>query len=287
MTTIGDIEYESAAGTAARLAGNTASTKNFLTSTGSGGTATAPAWGTIATGDLPAQYLPLSGGTMSGPLNMGAQQISNIGAGVASTDVVQYAQVAALQACNESGYATWTYDPFTVYVVNPAFSANGVASGVLLLSRFLYLPYSQTLNGYVDMYWNKKTAGASGIYVGVYSLGSTSGTIMGSGSPDLTSQATSAYSLHTGVTSWPAGWYAFGYLADTQASSGQISSPFCPQNSVSYTVGYAPPGDNGTVAPIPRTAYYNGSYGTLPTTITLSNFTSNTSSYCLMQAQIR
>jgi hypothetical protein len=54
MTTTGDLEYESAANTAARLAGNTTSTKNFLTSMGSGGNATAPAWGTLAAADLPA-----------------------------------------------------------------------------------------------------------------------------------------------------------------------------------------------------------------------------------------
>ena len=53
MTTTGDVEYESANNVASRLPGNTTSTKNFLTSTGSGGTATAPAWGTIASGDVP------------------------------------------------------------------------------------------------------------------------------------------------------------------------------------------------------------------------------------------
>jgi trimeric autotransporter adhesin len=54
MTTTGDIEYESGANTAARLGGNTTTTKNFLTSTGSGSASAAPAWGTIASGDMPA-----------------------------------------------------------------------------------------------------------------------------------------------------------------------------------------------------------------------------------------
>jgi hypothetical protein len=53
MTTTGDIEYESAANTAARLAGNTTTTKKFLTGTGTGAAAQAPAWGTIATTDVP------------------------------------------------------------------------------------------------------------------------------------------------------------------------------------------------------------------------------------------
>ena len=53
MTTHGDMIYESAALAAAALAGNTSITKQFLTSTGSGGTANSPAWGVIAASDLP------------------------------------------------------------------------------------------------------------------------------------------------------------------------------------------------------------------------------------------
>lgn len=52
-TTLGDLLYGGASGTPTRLAGNTTTTKEFLTSTGSGGLATAPTWGTIAAGDLP------------------------------------------------------------------------------------------------------------------------------------------------------------------------------------------------------------------------------------------
>ena len=64
MTTLGDILFENATPAAARLGGNTASTKNFLTSTGVAGTAQAPAWGTIATSDLP--VIPVSGGGTGG-----------------------------------------------------------------------------------------------------------------------------------------------------------------------------------------------------------------------------
>jgi hypothetical protein len=53
MTTTGDLEYESAANTASRLAGNTTSTKNFLTQTGNGSVSAAPIWGTIAEADMP------------------------------------------------------------------------------------------------------------------------------------------------------------------------------------------------------------------------------------------
>lgn len=53
VTTLGDIDYGGASGAPTRLQGNTTSTKNFLISTGSGGSATAPAWGTIVAGDVP------------------------------------------------------------------------------------------------------------------------------------------------------------------------------------------------------------------------------------------
>jgi len=55
-TTIGDIIYASATGTPGtltRLAGNITATKQFLVQTGNGTTSAAPAWGSIADGDLP------------------------------------------------------------------------------------------------------------------------------------------------------------------------------------------------------------------------------------------
>lgn len=54
MTTLGDLIYENATPAAARLPGNTAATKKFLTQTGTGTTSAAPAWGTLGTSDLPA-----------------------------------------------------------------------------------------------------------------------------------------------------------------------------------------------------------------------------------------
>lgn len=56
MTTLGDLAYggtSPSAGTPARLAGGTAAAKQFLTQTGTGSASAAPAWGTVATSDLP------------------------------------------------------------------------------------------------------------------------------------------------------------------------------------------------------------------------------------------
>jgi hypothetical protein len=53
MTTLGDIIYENATPAATRLAGNTTTTKKFLTQTGNGSISAAPGWNTIGVGDIP------------------------------------------------------------------------------------------------------------------------------------------------------------------------------------------------------------------------------------------
>ena len=52
MTTLGDIIYEDATPAAARLAGNTTTTKEFLSQTGDGTVSAAPAWAQPAAADL-------------------------------------------------------------------------------------------------------------------------------------------------------------------------------------------------------------------------------------------
>jgi hypothetical protein len=54
MTTLGDMIDGAAGGAAARLAGPTSATKQFLTSTGTGSAAQTPAWAAIGNADLPA-----------------------------------------------------------------------------------------------------------------------------------------------------------------------------------------------------------------------------------------
>lgn len=58
MTTLGDVTYGGASGTGTRLAGNTTSTKNFLTQTGTGSVSAAPAWGTIVSADISTAMTP-------------------------------------------------------------------------------------------------------------------------------------------------------------------------------------------------------------------------------------
>ena len=53
MTALGDVMYGGAAGAVTRLAGNTTTTRKFLSQTGDGANSAAPAWGTIADTDVP------------------------------------------------------------------------------------------------------------------------------------------------------------------------------------------------------------------------------------------
>jgi hypothetical protein len=53
LTTLGDILFANTGGTDSRLAGNTSTTKMFLSSTGNGTTSAAPAWGALSAADVP------------------------------------------------------------------------------------------------------------------------------------------------------------------------------------------------------------------------------------------
>jgi hypothetical protein len=63
ITTLGDIVYGDGANSATRLAGNTTTSKRFLTQTGTGAVSAAPGWNAIVDGDIPSA---LTGKTYNG-----------------------------------------------------------------------------------------------------------------------------------------------------------------------------------------------------------------------------
>ncbi|MCX6106238.1 MAG: hypothetical protein NTY08_10455 [Proteobacteria bacterium] len=66
LTTAGDLIYGGTAGAGTRLGGNTTTTKQFLTGTGTGSAATAPTWGALSASDIPAHSAALiTSGTLA------------------------------------------------------------------------------------------------------------------------------------------------------------------------------------------------------------------------------
>jgi hypothetical protein len=133
MTTTGDIEYESAANTAARLAGNTTGTKNFLISTGSAGSATAPAWGLIAAGDLPAGTTSTKGalqldGTATDIVALGTQAAGSVGKPADAGHV--HPSSALNPSATDQGFKAWVGDP--IGFLSPSVAP---AAGILYLAR--------------------------------------------------------------------------------------------------------------------------------------------------------
>ena len=82
FTTLGDLLYGGASGAGTRLAGNTSSTKEFLTQTGTGSASAAPAWAALASGDVTGAlgYTPLKPANNLSDVTNAATALYNIGA---------------------------------------------------------------------------------------------------------------------------------------------------------------------------------------------------------------
>lgn len=111
-TTLGDISYRDSSSNT-RLAGNTSTTKNFLTQTGSGTISAAPAWSTISANDVPnLEALNTSSGLTIAKGGTGATNASGartslglaIGADVQAFD----ADLSALAALSTTGILSRT-----------------------------------------------------------------------------------------------------------------------------------------------------------------------------------
>jgi len=108
MTTLGDIEYESGANTAARLAGNTATQQKFLSQTGNGTVSAAPAWSVVSGQYLcaPTNYAPGAQVTLnasSGTFAAFSSATVNTGSFAAppsGTVIVEVALAASISASN-------------------------------------------------------------------------------------------------------------------------------------------------------------------------------------------
>jgi hypothetical protein len=110
MTTLGDITYEDATPAPARLAGTTSATKHYLTQTGTGSVSAAPAWGTIAAGDVPTLNQNTTGTAANitdtldqvpapaANVSLNSHKITGLADGTASTDAAAFGQIPVADA---------------------------------------------------------------------------------------------------------------------------------------------------------------------------------------------
>ena len=140
MTTLGDIEYESGANTASRLAGNITATNKFLSQTGTGTVSAAPVWNAIAVGDVPA--LPASKitsgqlGVTQGGTGLGVLTAHNVLIGNATGAITFAAIGTAGRVLLDQGPSA---DPaFTAVSGDATLSSSGVltiAAGAVTLAK--------------------------------------------------------------------------------------------------------------------------------------------------------
>lgn len=197
MTTLGDIEYESGANTASRLAGNITSTKKFLTQTGTGAVSAAPSWGTISGSDVTGAALTKTddtnvtltlGGTPTTALlvaasltlgwtgQLGLTRGGTAASLTASNGGIFYSTAstgAILAGTSTAGRAlvsgaSTTPSWYTPTATNLIFAGAGGAltdSSELTYSNGV-LAITKTLNGITRLLINNQTSGSSG-YAGI------------------------------------------------------------------------------------------------------------------------
>lgn len=95
LATLGDTLYENATPAPAALAGNTTTTKKFLTQTGTGTVSAAPAWNTVVAADLPGATTSTQGAVI---LDGTASDIQAVGTAAAAGSVGKAADAGHVHA---------------------------------------------------------------------------------------------------------------------------------------------------------------------------------------------
>ncbi len=187
MTTLGDIIYGAASGTATRLAGNTTTTKQYLSQTGTGTVSAAPSWATIAGSDITGAALTRTndtnvtltlGGSASTSLLRAASltlgwtgqlSVARGGTGAASFTAGQILYGNGTSAISSS--ATFTYTPTSALLVNNSVTAaTAIARGINFTPTLVAAANNDVLIGLdiAPSYTNGAFTGVSNIGLRVY-----------------------------------------------------------------------------------------------------------------------
>lgn len=102
LDALGDLVYASANDTPAKLAGNTTTTKKFLTQTGNGTISAAPGWNTLVSGDIPSSV------ALAGSPTTTTQSASDNSTKIATTAYVDAAVTAGAGAPTNADYLVKT-----------------------------------------------------------------------------------------------------------------------------------------------------------------------------------
>ena len=141
----GDMLYSSAANTIAKLSGNTSTTKQYLSQTGTGAVSTAPSWATISAADIGAGTLPATrGGTDNSSYAVGDLLYADT-----TTTLAKLADVATGNVLISGGVSTapaWGKVDLASAVSGTLGIANGGTSATTANAAFNALAPSQTSN---------------------------------------------------------------------------------------------------------------------------------------------
>ena len=243
VTTLGDLIYGSGANTNARLAGNTTTAKQFLSSTGDGTNTTAPAWGTLANGDIPTS---LTGKSYNGlTLTANATGFSVGGGTTAKTLQVNNnltfsgTDGAALNIGGGGTLGTAAYTASTAY--QPADADLSAIAGLAGTSGFLKKTAADTWsldtgtyltgNQSISLSGDATGSGTTSISVALAASGVTAGTY-----PKVTVDAKGRVTAGASLASGDLPTYT-GSLTSTQVTTALGFTPYSNANPSGYITG--------------------------------------------------
>lgn len=131
MTTLGDVIYGGASGTNTRLAGNTTTTKKYLSQTGNGSVSAAPAWAQVAFSDLSGSVAESQMPALTGDVTTSAGAVAT----TIANNAVTLAKMATMATASLLGRNTASTGNVEVLSASTARSLLGIGTMGLLTAN--------------------------------------------------------------------------------------------------------------------------------------------------------